>query len=114
MDMELKRLLKGLAELQSCPDINITEVFYPSDERAKSPQCCEAIVKEVKGLLERGVSKRVKKKEVPPGSTILTTRMVLAVKDIGTKNEKYKARLAAHGHKDRDKNNCVLFHYECY
>ena len=35
-DLELKRLLKGLAELQSQPDIAITEVFFPSDERAKT------------------------------------------------------------------------------
>ena len=33
--------------------------------------------------------------------------MVLVVKDIGTSNEKWKARVAAHGHKDMDKDELV-------
>ena len=33
--------------------------------------------------------------------------MALAVKDIGTPGEKYKARVAAHGHKDKDKDDRV-------
>ena len=57
--------------------------------------------------MERGVFQRVKRKDVPLGANILTTRMVLAVKDIGTSGEKYKARVAAHGHKDNDKDNRV-------
>ena len=44
---------------------------------------------------------------MPPNANVLTTRMVLAVKDIGTTNEKFKARVAAHGHKDNDKENRV-------
>ena len=57
--------------------------------------------------MERGVFKIVKKRDVPPESNVLTTRMVLAVKDVGTENEKYKARVTAHGHKDSDKYNRV-------
>lgn len=34
-------------------------------------------------------------------------RMVLAVEDVGTSNEKYKSRIAAHGRKDEDKHNQV-------
>ena len=106
-DLDLKRLLKGLAHLQLQPDIAITEVFFPSDKRAQSEQCKKAIMKEVNGLLERGVFQVVKRKDVPPDANVLTTRMVLAVKDIGTPGEKYKARVAAHGHKDIDKDNRV-------
>ena len=76
-------------------------------DRSQTVQCKETICREVEGLLERGVFERVKKKDVPPNANILTTRMVLAVKDIGTANEKYKARVAAHGHKDSDKDNRV-------
>ena len=96
-----------MAELQSQPDIAITEVFFPSDERAKTDDCKKAIRKEIYGLLARGVFKRVKREHVPPDANVLTTRMVLAVKDIGTSGEKYKARLAAHGHKDKEKDDRV-------
>ena len=57
--------------------------------------------------MSRGVFEKVKRKDVPAGANILTTRMVLAVKDIGTPGEKYKTRVAAHGHKDNDKENRV-------
>ena len=106
-DLELKRLLKRPAELQSFHEINISEVFYPSNERARTEQCIDAIASEVKELLERSVFKCMKKKNVPNGPNILTTRMVFAVKNIGTEKEKYKAHLAAHGHKDRDRHNCI-------
>lgn len=33
-DLELKRLLRGLAEMKSNPDIKITDVLYPSDNHA--------------------------------------------------------------------------------
>lgn len=106
-DLELQRLLKGLSELQSAPDIAFTDVFYPSDPRAKTAQCCESIAGEIKGLMERGVFKRVKRKDLPPDANVISTRMVLAVKDVGTESEKFKARLAAHGHKDREKEGRV-------
>ena len=100
-------MLKGLASVQSQPDIGITDVFFPSDERAKTEQCKAAIRKEIDGLMDPGIFKRVKKCDVPPNSNVLTTSMVLAVKDVGTENEKFKAHVAAHGHKDSDKNDRV-------
>ena len=93
--------------MQSQPEIHITDVFFPSDKWAQSDQCKEAIAKEIAGLLSRGVFQKVKRKDVPPDANILTTRMALAVKDIGTPGEKYKARVAAHGHKDKDKDDRV-------
>lgn len=82
-------------------------MFYPSDERARTPACYEAISKEVKGLLDRGFFKAVKRNDVPLNANLLSTHVVLAVKDICTPNEKYKALVAAHGHKERDKDNLV-------
>lgn len=102
-DLELQCLLKGFSELQSSPDISITDVFYPSDPRAKTLQCCEAITREVKGLMERSVFRRVKWKDLSPDANIISTRIVLAFKDVGSDLENYKARLVAHIHKDRDK-----------
>ena len=52
-----------------------------------------------------GVFEIVKRKDVPAGANILTTRMALAVKYLGSPAEKYKAHVAAHGHKVRDKEN---------
>ena len=98
-DLELQRLLRGLEELQSCPDISIVEMLFPSDPRASSQECCDAISKEVIGLLKRGVFKEVNRKEVPPDANVFSSRMALAIKDIGTEAEKYKARLVIHGHK---------------
>ena len=89
-DLELQRLLKGLATLQSQPDLGITDVFFPSEKRAQTEQCKAAIKREIDGLMERGVFKRVKKKDVPPSSSVLRTRMVLTVKDVGTENETIK------------------------
>lgn len=103
-DLELKHILKVLSEIQSYPEVNITEVFYPSDGRVKTEQCREAIKKENDGLLERGVFKLVKHKDIHNNANIIT---VLVVKDIGTPEEKLKARLAAHGQKDPDKHNHV-------
>lgn len=107
VDLELFRILKDLSELQSSPSINITEVFYPSDPRAQTPECRAAIKMEVDGILSRGVFRKVKKTDIPRDANVITTRMVLSVKDIGTSDEKYKARVAAHGHKDRDKHDRV-------
>lgn len=44
-DLELKLLLHCLSELQSAPVINITKLFYPSDVRARIPECKVAIEK---------------------------------------------------------------------
>ena len=50
-DIELKRLLTGLAEVQTLPELNITEVLFPNDRRAQTAECKAAIKKEVDGLL---------------------------------------------------------------
>ena len=44
----------------------------------------------------------MKRKDVSKDANMLTTRLVLAVKDSGTLDKKYKARVAAHGHKDKE------------
>lgn len=41
----MKRLLHGLSELGSAPDISITDVIYPGDERERHPACYKAIAK---------------------------------------------------------------------
>lgn len=57
--------------------------------------------------MERGVFKRVKKKDLPATANVISTLMILAVKGVGTPGEKYKAPVAAHGHKDREKGRRV-------
>ena len=82
-------------------------MFLPSDKMDQTEQCQVAIKKEIYGLMERGVFERVKRKDVTPNLNVLTTTIVLAVKDMGTENQKFKARVAAHGQKDSDKENRV-------
>lgn len=49
--------------------------------------------------------KPVKRSDLPPNSNILSSRFVLAIKDVNTPAEKYKSRLVIHGHRDSDRKN---------
>lgn len=82
-------------------------MFYNSNECARTTVCCETISKEVKGLTDRGVLKTVKRKAFPANANVLTTHIGLAVKDIGTPNEKYKALVATQGYNDSDQESRV-------
>lgn len=83
--------------------IHITEVLKSGDPRADSPVFRRAKKLEIDGLKNRKVWKVVHRSEVPADSNVLGGRFVLAVKNIGTKDEKAKARYIAQGHKDKDK-----------
>ena len=68
---DLKRLLTGIREFQSIPDIHMTNVFYTSDKKAKTVECQTAVAKEISGLIRRKVFEIVKKKEIRPNSNIM-------------------------------------------
>ena len=87
---DLQRLLTGISDFQSVPDIHITQVFYPSDRRAKTRECQTAIAKEITGLIRRKVFKIVKRKNLPRNANIMGSRIVLSIKDMGTPNENTK------------------------
>lgn len=59
--------------------------------------------KELDGLFEQQVFEEVHEKDVPHDAVILPSKMVYAIKNIGTNEEAYKARIVAGDHMDRMK-----------
>lgn len=86
----------------------VTEVLHPADIRGRSGIFDEAKAKELAGLAKRGVYKVVCKEDVPPGANVLGGRFVLAIKNVNTDEEVYKARFVVQGHTDIEKN--ILVH----
>ena len=58
---------------------------------------------EIQGLEDRSVFKLINEPDIPSDANILNGRFILAIKDTGTTDERYKARFVVQGHKDRDK-----------
>lgn len=63
-----------------------------------------AIVNELRGLAERGVYEVVRKEEVRSCANILASRIVVAIKEKGTDDEKYKAPFVVLGQPHIEKN----------
>lgn len=59
------------------------------------------------GLLRRGALKIVMGKDIPKHENILGGRFVLAIKNVGTDEEIYKARFVVQGHIDIENNMLV-------
>eukprot|EP00171_Calliarthron_tuberculosum_P016379 IDg16379t1 len=88
-------------------EVYVTEVIKKGDPRATSPEMRAAISKEIQGLINRGVFKIVLKQEISEDSNLMGGRFVLAIKDVGTDTERYKARFIILGHRDKDKTSLV-------
>jgi Reverse transcriptase (RNA-dependent DNA polymerase) len=88
--------------------VHITEIIGPNDPRAVCPEMQREKLAEMKGLLAKGVFEIVVREEIPPGSNTLGGRYVLAWKDPGTDNERWKARFVVQGHNDIMKRAIVL------
>ena len=98
-------LLAAVKELAQdyAAKVNVIEIVHdPSDQRFEEPK-----KKEIQGLIERGAFKIVPKESVPHGANLLKGRFVLAIKDPGTKDQRFKARFVIQGHKDQEKQNMV-------
>lgn len=63
----------------------------------------ESIRSEINGLMKRVVFKAAVRLELPEDANILVGRFVLAIKDLDTAEESYKAIFVVQGHLDRDK-----------
>ena len=79
--------------------ITVKNPFDKRFEKAKE--------KEILQLLEKGTYKFVREKEVPKNATVLQSRFVLTIKNVGEKEELLKARLVIMGHIDPDKARVV-------
>ena len=83
----------------------MTEVIQYSDPRAE--KFAEAKKKEIQGLIDRNTWKVVLKRDVPVDANVLGGRLVLAIKDEGTRNEVWKARFVVQGYRDKPKTSLV-------
>ena len=87
--------------------IYVSEVVHPKDPRADSKQFVEAKMKELTNLLQRGTFKVVLKEEVPAECNVMSSRIVLTIKDKDTDQERYKARFVVRGFSDELKEVMV-------
>lgn len=91
----------------------VTKVLDKNDERRKL--FGDAIKEEVDGLFAKGVFLETSRKNFTPeqlkSMTIMKSKLVLAFKEPGTREEKKKARLVvqAIGSKDKDKNMLITY-----
>ena len=84
-----------------------SEILNKSDPRYTCPSSLNAIKQEIEGLLARNAFEFTKLDKIPKNANILGGRFILAIKQPGTTNERYKARFVVQGHKDREKEYIV-------
>lgn len=88
--------------------IHSVEILKTTDPRYSSEASRKAIRDEIIGLESRGVFTIVDEKDIPADAIVLGMKIILAIKDGGTAEERYKARIVALGHRDRQK--ALLIH----
>lgn len=98
-DKELERFITNHTTLEQVSNY-FTEVLKPNDPRSSSQKFTEAMKVEIDGLMSRGAFKIVESQTLPSDANILGARFVLAIKNVGTAEEKHKARYVVQGHKD--------------
>jgi hypothetical protein len=84
-----------------------TRIIEKDDPVAASAEMSRAKLNELIGLLDRGTFAVVQRSSLMPGANILRTRFVLAIKNPGTSEEIYKARLVVKGFQDKMKGYLV-------
>jgi hypothetical protein len=90
--------LDAVREMNPYERVHITEIIEADDPRATCPKMQRAKVVEMKGLLEKGVFEIILRDDIPEGANTLGGRYVLALKDVGTEKERWKARFVVQGH----------------
>lgn len=101
--MELLELL-GPFEKGGILGVCVTEVLTPNDSRSWMPEPDDAKKKGVTGLMDRKAFEVVLKEDVPPNVNILEGLFVLALKNIGNNNEKFKVCFVMPRRTDAEKN----------
>lgn len=79
---------------------NLTEIINKGDPKINSWKDKAAVRKELDGLYNQGVLKRMKRKDVPSGAIKLPSRFVYAIKNANKLEELDKERYTAGGHLD--------------
>jgi Reverse transcriptase (RNA-dependent DNA polymerase) len=85
--------------------LHLTEVLTPGDPREILFD--DARNAEIKGLLKRGTWKVVMRDEMPAGGNLMSGRFVLAIKNLNTNEEMFKARFVVKGYRNKLKTRLV-------
>jgi len=88
-------------------NVYLTKDVPAGDPRTPTAAFQAAAKAEVDGLLTRGAMRPVARSSLPTGSNIIRGRFVFTLKDVGTSDEKPKARYVAQGHLDKAKQFMV-------
>lgn len=102
-DQDLDRLFEHSDKTEEREKVQqefLIEFFSEEDHRTRNSNAAAAIKKKLEALLEQGVFPEVKAYDIPADAVVLPSRMVYAIKNAGTNEELYKARLVAGGHHD--------------
>jgi Reverse transcriptase (RNA-dependent DNA polymerase) len=105
---------EALLVIACCGRLGVDEsdVFLSVESEAgknlqpEDPRFQESILKEFRGLLQRGVFTLVQASELPRSSNILGSRFHLTIKN-KAEDVVYKARLVVQGHRDAEKDSIV-------
>ena len=85
----------------------LTEVVNTDDPRADSQLFEVAKAEEINGLRKRKTWRVMSQKDHPERANVLSGRFVLTLQNVGTKEEKAKARNVSQGHRDKQKRKMV-------
>jgi len=86
-------------------DCWLTEIIEKGDPRQKF--FAEPKQIELQGLIDRDTWEIVSRSKIPKGANVMGARFVLTIKDEGTENERWKARLVVQGFNDNMKS-CIV------
>jgi hypothetical protein len=106
-DSIMNMLYYSFKLFQNALCVGLTECLHPSDPRGLSEKFIAAKKFEIKGLIDKGTWRIVKKQDIPKDANNLHGRFVLTIKNIGTESETYKARYVVQGHRDKEKGYLV-------
>lgn len=77
------------------------------DKRAQSFKFLNAMNEELQGLLQRKCFESTTLDKMESNESLLSSRSVLPLKNVGANDEKYKARLVAEVHTDTEKPDII-------
>jgi hypothetical protein len=102
----------GTSDEDHTPDAMHNVILSNAEARGRWHEFGEAIAQETDGLLEKGVFTVVKVADLPKDCrrNVIQSRLILSEKDVGTQNQRKKARLVVRAFRgadlDRDKLLC--------
>ena len=95
------------SEIPSVTQALMTQVIDQKDITTTSSKFCTAKEEEVNGLQKRETWQVIPKASLPHKANVLSGRFVLTLKNLGSADEKPKARYVSQGNCDREKAHMV-------